>query len=123
MSIHYHEDEAVLDSQEDETGVAEYDNDDEFAETALLDRDLADDALEDDTATDVDPYRANGHVDDLIGENSVVFDVEDLVAEFEAEAGDDKHVSSRLRRRLEAIAERKRRHDDLMDFADYDLEG
>ena len=64
----------------------------------------------------------NGGSDDFVGDSSVVFDVDDLVAEFEAETGDAANPSSRLRRRLEAIAERKRRHDDLMDFADYDLD-
>ena len=122
MNIHYHEDEAVLESQEDETSMTGYDEDD-FAETVLLDSEVAEDALEDDTGSGEEAYRADGHVDDLVGENSVVFDVDDLVAEFEAEAGEDNHPSSRLRRRLEAIAERKRRHDDLMDFDDYDLDG
>ena len=63
-----------------------------------------------------------GPVDDFVGDSSVVFDVDDLVAEFEAEGMEDSSASSRLRRRLEAIQERKRRHDDLLDFADYDLD-
>lgn len=122
MSITYHEDEAVLDSQEDETAVAGIDSDDEFAETALLDSEATSEALADETASAEAAYQADGYVDDLVGENSVVFDVDDLVAEFEAEAGEDVSPSSRLRKRLEAIAERKRRHNDLMDFDDYDLD-
>ena len=59
---------------------------------------------------------------DNVGEASVEIDVESLVAEFEAEASDGVDANGRVRRRLEAIIERKRRHDDLADFEDYDLD-
>lgn len=59
---------------------------------------------------------------DNVGEASVEIDVESLVAEVEAEAADGVDANGRVRRRLEAILERKRRHDDLADFEDYDLD-
>ncbi len=120
MGIHYHEDEAVMDDRDDIDGAADYDDVDEFAETAVLDID--DDADENDDTADNEVYKAEASVDDYVGDSSVVFDVDDLVAQFEAETGNSANPSSRLRRRLEAIAERKRRHDDLLDFADYDLD-
>ena len=61
-------------------------------------------------------------VTDNVGEASVEIDVESLVAEFEAEASDGVDASGRVRRRLEAIIERKRRHQELADFDDYDLD-
>lgn len=57
-----------------------------------------------------------------IGEGSVQIDVESLVAEFEAEASSGVDANGRIRKRLEAIAERKRRHEELMDFEDYDID-
>ena len=117
MGIHYHEDEAVLESQDDELAEGfedeSFEDEDDFSDTAVLD---------DDDDTGDDAYSAVGSVDDFVGENSVVFDVDNLVAEFEAEAGMGGNPSSRLRRRLEALAERKRRHNDLMDFDDYDID-
>lgn len=117
MNRHYHEDEAVLESPTDER-VDDLEDSDDFSDTAVLNDD--DDDFEDDDASD-DPFSAKGAVDDFVGENSVVFDVDNLVAEFEAEAGAGGNPSSRLRRRLEALAERKRRHNDLMDFEDYEI--
>ena len=55
-------------------------------------------------------------------EGSVEIDVESLVAEFEAEAGKGVDSDGRIRKRLEAIAERKRRHEELKDFSDYDID-
>jgi len=123
MGIHYHEDEAVLESQDDELAEGfedeSFEDEDDFSDTAVLDDD--DDFEGDDDSGD-DAYSEVGSVDDFVGENSVVFDVDNLVAEFEAEAGMGGNPSSRLRRRLEALAERKRRHNDLMDFDDYDID-
>lgn len=58
---------------------------------------------------------------DNVGEASVEIDVDSLVAEFEAEASSGVDASGRIRRRLEALAERKRRHREMEDFADYDV--
>jgi len=88
------------------------DVEDDFADTAVL---------ESDELAEADAF-AEGAVSDFVGDSLVMFDVDDLVAEFEAEGMEDSSASSRLRRRLEAIAERKRRHDDLADFADYNLD-
>ena len=119
MGIHYHEDEAVLDSLDDELAEG-FEDEGDFSDTAVLDDDDEDFGDDDDTGDDA--YSEVGSVDDFVGENSVVFDVDNLVAEFEAEAGMGGNPSSRLRRRLEALAERKRRHNDLMDFDDYDID-
>ena len=59
---------------------------------------------------------------DNVGEASVEIDVESLVAEFESEASDGVDQNGRIRRRLDAMVERKRRHDELVDFEDYDLD-
>ena len=59
---------------------------------------------------------------DNVGMSSVQFDVEELVRELESEAGAGVDRSGRLRKRLDAILERKRRHQALMDFDDYDLD-
>ena len=99
---------------EDEADIIEdgMDAGDDFADTDVLE-------AESDSG---DEAYSEGPVDDFVGDSSVVFDVDDLVAEFEAEGMEDSNAASRLRRRLEAIQERKRRHDDLADFADYDLD-
>ena len=78
------------------------DTDDEFADTMVLDSDTK--------ATD------------NVGMASVEIDVESLVEELESEAEEGVDASGRVRRRLEAMIERKRRHEDLLDFEDYDLE-
>jgi len=109
----YNEDETALDERGASAITDGTDADDDFADTDILDSE---------EMSDSDAYKADGPIDDFIGDNSVVFDVDDLVAEFEAEGLEDSSASARLRRRLEAIAERKRRHNDLVDFADYDLD-
>ena len=57
-------------------------------------------------------------------EGSIEIDVDSLVAEFEAEAeaGKDVDTYGRIRKHLEAISERKRRHEELKDFSDYDID-
>ncbi len=112
---------------------------DDYAEDAAMDernielQDADDDLDDDDAFTDTDVLHSSAYAesddfdadyddDEFVGESSVIFDVDDLVAEFEAESETkDRNPSSRLRKRLEAIAERKRRHADLLDFADYDI--
>ena len=59
---------------------------------------------------------------DNVGEGSVEIDVETLIAEFETEASEGVDESGKIRRRLDAMRERKRRHDALEDFDDYDFE-
>jgi hypothetical protein len=58
---------------------------------------------------------------DNVGEASVQLDVESLVAEFEAEASVGVDSDGRVRRKLEAVLERKRRHEELVDFNDYEI--
>ena len=83
----------------------EDDFDSEFADTTVLK------GKDDDDEGDID-----------FSEDSVEINVEQLLAEVEAEASRGVDSSVRVRRRLEAIMERKRRHQDLIDFEEYDLD-
>ena len=88
------------------------------------DDELADDADNADELSDTMILEADSELSDNVGYSSVQLDVAQLLAEIEAEASTSKGVdaSGRVRRRLEAIMERKRRHQDLLDFDDYDLD-
>ena len=79
----------------------------------------ADDA---DDSGDTTIMEAGTVFSDNVGDSSVQLDVAQLLAEVEAEAAKGVDSSGRVRRRLEAIMERKRRHQDLLDFDDYDLD-
>ena len=59
---------------------------------------------------------------DNVGGSSVEIDVEQLLAEVESEVSDGVDADGHVRKRLEAIMERKRHHDELVDFEEYDLE-
>jgi hypothetical protein len=73
-------------------------------------------------ADDTEIVEASSELSDNVGNNSVQLDVAQLLAEVEAEASKGVDANGRVRRRLEAIMERKRRHQDLLDFEDYDLD-
>ena len=79
---------------------------DEFADTA---------GLGEEEFADTGVWESNKKLTENT-EGSVEIDVESLVAEFEAEAINGVDASGRIRRRLEAIAERKRRHEELKDL-------
>ena len=59
---------------------------------------------------------------DNVGGSSVEIDVEQLLAEVESEVPNGVDADGHVRKRLEAIMERKRQHDELVDFEEYDLE-
>ena len=59
---------------------------------------------------------------DNVGGSSVEINVEQLLAEVESEVPDGVDADGSVRKRLEAIMERKRRHDELVDFEEYDLD-
>ncbi len=86
------------------------------------DDDLTDDADGADELSDTTILEADSELSDNVGYSSVQIDVAQLLAEVEAEASKGVDASGRVRRRLEAIMERKRRHQDLLDFEDYDLD-
>ena len=88
----------------------------------LQDDDFADDADSTDELGDTTILEADSELSDNVGYSSVQLDVAQLLAEVEAEASKGVDASGRVRRRLEAIMERKRRHQDLLDFDDYDLD-
>lgn len=71
---------------------------------------------------DTDVFEAKTDASDNVGGTSVELDVEQLLVEFEAEAASGVDPSGRVRRRLEAMMERKRRHEELIDFDEYDLD-
>jgi hypothetical protein len=77
-------------------------DDSEFAETAVIE--------------------AHMQPTDNVGEGSVEIDVESLIADVEAEASEGVDASGRIRRKLDAVLERKRRHEEMVDFDDYDTE-
>ena len=102
-------------SEEQDTELVE-DMQNEWADTEKTD--VLDDSMFSDTVV----LDAAGSLADNVGESSVEIDVESLVAEIEAEANEGVDASVRVRRRLDAILERKRRHEDLVDFTDYELD-
>jgi hypothetical protein len=77
-------------------------DDSEFAETAVIE--------------------AHMQPTDNVGEGSVEIDVESLIADVEAEASEGVDADGRIRRKLDAVLERKRRHEEMVDFDDYDTE-
>ena len=91
------------------------------AQDQRADIDVADESDSDFDDTDV--FEAKTDASDNVGGSSVEIDVEQLLAEFEEEAATAGVDSSgRVRKRLEAIMERKRRHEELIDFDEYDLD-
>ena len=102
-------------SEEQDTKLVE-DKQNEWADSEKTD--VIDDSMFSDTAVLDTTVSAT----DNVGESSVEIDVESLVAEFEAEANEGVDANGRVRRRLDAILERKRRHEDLVDFTDYELD-
>jgi len=71
---------------------------------------------------ETDVFESKTGASDNVGGASVELDVEQLLAEFESEAASGVDASGRVRRRLEAMMERKRRHEALIDFDEYDLD-
>ena len=82
------------------------DKTEEFSDTEILDAGIV---------------KAKTESSDNVGMSSVQFDVEELITELEAESSDKTDKNGRLRKRLDAILERKRRHEELIDFDDYDI--
>jgi hypothetical protein len=77
--------------------------------------------MDDEAFTDTIVFDEAKLATDNVGGASVQLDVESLVAEFEAEAADGVDSDGRVRRKLEAVLERKRRHEELVDFEDYEI--
>jgi len=57
-----------------------------------------------------------------VGETSVEINVQDLIAEIEAEATESGDGQAEVRRKLEALLERKNTEKEFEDFEDYDLD-
>lgn len=78
------------------------------------------DVIEEDVELD-DVALDSGGSTDNVGETSVEFDVEDLIAEVEAEVPDGVDSDGKMRKRLEEVLEKKQTDEDLADFEDYDI--
>jgi len=91
-----------LDGGEDFADTMMLDGSDDFADTVILD--------------------AKSKSTDNVGMDSVEIDVESLLADLEAEAPKGVDQEGRIRRRLDAMLERKRRHEEMLDIEDYDLD-
>jgi hypothetical protein len=78
------------------------------------------DVIEKDVELD-DAASDSGGSTDNVGETSVEFDVEDLIAEVEAEVPDGVDRDGKVRKRLEEALERKQADEELADFEDYDI--
>jgi hypothetical protein len=95
-----------------------------FEATVTDEQDVAFEQSEDATDTDVldeGTFVAETVSSDNVGMSSVQFDVEELIADLESEAPEGVDKNGRLRKRLDALRERKRRHQALIDFDDYDI--
>jgi len=88
--------------QYEEAQDSNLDGSDDFADTVILD--------------------AKSKSTDNVGMDSVEIDVESLLADLEAEAPKGVDQEGRIRRRLDAMLERKRRHEEMLDIEDYDLD-
>ncbi|MCP3999807.1 MAG: hypothetical protein GY727_02735 [Gammaproteobacteria bacterium] len=86
--------------------------------TPLKDNETIDDSAFAETAV----IEAQMKPTDNVGEASVQLDVESLIADIELEAAEGVDANGRIRRKLDAIMERKRRHEALVDFEDYDTD-
>ena len=78
------------------------------------------DVIEEDVELD-DAALDSGGSTDNVGETSVEFDVEDLIAEVEAEVPDGVDSDGKMRKRLEEVLEKKQSDEELADFEDYDV--
>jgi hypothetical protein len=95
-----------VDSDVTENTVLEDENSDEFFDEVERDDDLE---------VEFNPEK-NPAMD------SVEINVEDLLSEIRADANSADASNVRVRKELEAMLERKRRHEDTMDLDEYDLE-
>ncbi len=78
------------------------------------------DVIEEDVELDDVAVDSGGSTDN-VGETSVEFDVEDLIAEVEAEVPDGVDSDGKMRKRLEEVLEKKHTDEELADFEDYDV--
>ena len=78
------------------------------------------DVIEEDVELD-DVALDSGGSTDNVGETSVEFDVEDLIAEVEVEVPDGVDSDGKMRKRLEEVLEKKQSDEELADFEDYDV--
>jgi RNA-splicing ligase RtcB len=78
------------------------------------------DVIEEDVELD-DVALDSGGSTDNVGETSVEFDVEDLIAEVEAEVPDGVDRDGKMRKRLEEVLEKKQSDEELTDLEDYDV--
>ena len=78
------------------------------------------DVIEENVELDDVALDSDGSTDN-VGETSVEFDVEDLIAEVEVEVPDGVDSDGKMRKRLEEVLEKKQSDEELADFEDYDV--
>lgn len=90
--------------------------DSEFADTSAIE------------SEELDEFGDTGELDidfkpgKTIGLDSVEIDVEEILSEIAAEVNTGDTASVRIRKQLEAMMERKREQEELIDFDEYDLD-
>lgn len=103
----------VLEEHDEVAAEVEIEEEDDFSDTDVFDSSdfSATIVLEDDDSDE-----------SFLDDSSSMSGVAEILADFEHEAQQELNPARRVRRRIEALAERKRRHQDLMDFNDYEID-
>ena len=106
--------------------MAGFDNDKLKLSTKEKDSDVTNDAVLGDENLDdffeEDELEVDFKPDQNPAMDSVEINVEDILSEIQADANTADVAEVRVRKQLEAMLERKRRHEDTMDLDEYDLE-
>ena len=83
-------------------------------------------AVDQEEIDELDEFAESEELEYKPGENptldSVEIDVDEILSEIAAETNTGDTASIRVRKRLEEMMERKRRHEDTIDFDEYDLD-
>ncbi len=90
--------------------------DSEIADTS------ASDSEELDEFGDTGEFDADFESGKMVGLDSVEIDVEEILSEIASEVNTGDTASVRVRKQLEAMMERKREQEELIDFDEYDLD-
>ena len=91
-------------------------NDSEFSDTSAIDSE------ERDEFGDTGELDADFKPGKTLGLDSVEIDVEEILSVIASEANTGDTASVRIRKQLEAMMERKREQEELIDFDEYDLD-
>ena len=87
----------------------------DFVDTAAIEAGEIDEFSDEEQEEEFSP-------DKLVGIDSVEIDVEQILSEIAAEVNTGNTANIRVRRQLEAMLERKRERQRLIDFEEYDID-